>query len=259
MLVEAPVLMQLTSGKEYTLYSGALGISLGCVLMQDGKVVSYASIQLKPHEQNYPTHDLELAVVVFALKIWRHYLYGEKCRIFTDHKSLKYLLTQKDLNLRQRRWLEFFKEYDCIIDYHPGKANVVADALSRKMIYALTLKDCDWRLAPDGALLAQLRVISDLKQMIVNAQKNDTKLQEIVQLVGTGDMTDYAIDENGGLLYKSRLCVSNDMDLRKKILYESHNTVFTMHPGVNIMYQDMKQYYWWRGMEKDISEYELSV
>ena len=91
--------------------------------------------------------------------------------------------------------------------------------------------------------------------MIVNAQKNDTKLQEIVQSISTGDKTDYAIDESGGLLYKSRLCVSNVMDLRKKILYESHNTVFTMHPGGNKMYQDMKQYYWWRGMKKDISEY----
>ena len=199
-------------------------------------MVAYASRQLKPHEQNYPTHDLELAVVVFTLKIWRHYLYGEKCRIFTYHKSLKYLLTQKDLNLRQRRWLELFKDYDCKIHYHLGKANVVVDALSRKMISALSLKDYDWRFEFDGALLAQLRVIPDLKQMIVNAQKNDTKLQEIVQLVSTGDKTDYAIDESGGLLYKSILCVPNVMDLRKKILYESHNIVFTMHPGGNKMY-----------------------
>ena len=153
------------------------------------------------------------------------------------------MLTQKDLNLRQRQWLELFKDYDCIIDYHPGKENAVADALSRKMIYALTLKGYDWRLAPDGALLAQLRVIPDLKQMIVNAQKDDAKLQEIVQLVSTGEKTDYVIDESGDLLYKSRLCVPNVMDLRKKILYESHNTVFTMHPGGNKMYQDMKQYY----------------
>ena len=91
-------------------------------------MVAYASRQLKPHEQNYPTHDLELAAVVFALKIWRHYLYEEKCRIFIDHTSLKYLLTRKDLNLRQHRWLELFKDYDCIIDSHPEKANVVADA-----------------------------------------------------------------------------------------------------------------------------------
>ena len=255
MLVEAPVLTQPTSRKEYTLYSDASGIGLGCVLMQDGKVVAYASRQLKLHEQNYPTHDLELAIVVFALKIWPHYLYGEKCIIFTDHKSMKYLLTQKDLNLRQRRSLELFKDYDYIIDYHPEKANVVADALSRKMISALSLKDCDWRFDYDGALLAQLRVILDLKQMIVNAQKDDTKLQEMVQLVSTGGKTNYAIDESRGLLYKSRLCVPNDMDLRKKILYESHNTVFTMHPGGNKMYQDMKQYYWWRGMENDIFEY----
>ena len=218
-------------------------------------MVAYASRHLKPHEQNYPTRDLELATVVFALKIWRYYLYGEICRIFIGHKSLKYLLTQKDLNLRQRRWLELFNDYDCIIDYHPGKTNVVADALCRKMVSILTLKDYDWRLDSDGALLAQLRVIPDLKQMIVNAHKDDAKLQEIVQLVSTGDKTDYAIDESGGLLYKSRLCVPNDMNLRKKILYESHNTIFTMHPGGNKMYQDMKQYYWWRRMKKDISEY----
>ena len=134
-LVWAPVLTQPTSGRDYTMYSDASRIGLGCVLMQDGKVVAYASRQLKLHEQNYPTHDLELAAVVFALKIWRHYLYGEKCRIFTDHKSLKYLLTQKDMNLRQRLWLELFKDYNCIIDYHPGKENIVADTLSRKMIF----------------------------------------------------------------------------------------------------------------------------
>ena len=237
------------------MYSDASRIGLGCVLMQDGKVVAYASRHLKPYEQNYPTRDLELATVVFALKIWRYYLYGEKCRIFIGHKSLKYLLTQKDLNLRQRQWLELFKYYDCIIDYHPGKANVVADALSRKMVSILTLKDYDWRLDSDGALLAQLRVIPDLKKMIVNAQKDNAKLQEIVQLVSTGDKTDYAIDESGGFLYKSRLCVPNDMNLRKKILYESHNTIFTMHPGGNKMYQDMKQYYRWRRMKKDIFEY----
>ena len=175
-LVEAPVLTQPTSGKEYTLYSDASGIGLGCVLMQDGKVVAYASRQLKPHEQNYPTHDLELAVVVFALKIWQHYLYGGKCRIYTNHMSLKYLLTQKELNLRQRRWLELFKDYDCIIDYYPGKANVVADALSRKTVAAMSLQHSEWRLADDGAILAQLKAQPVLKQMIIDAQKNDEEL-----------------------------------------------------------------------------------
>ena len=100
--------------------------------MQNERVIAYTSRQLKNHETNYPTHDLELAAVVFALKIWRHYLYGETCQVFTDHKSLKYLLTQKELNLRQWRWLELIKDYDLIIDYHLGKANVVADALSQK-------------------------------------------------------------------------------------------------------------------------------
>ena len=127
------------------------------------------------------------------------------------------------------------------------------------MISTLFLKDYDWRFDSDGALLAQLRVIPDLKQMIVNAQKYDAKLQEIVQLVSTGDKTDYAIDESGGLLYKNRLCVPNDMDLRKKILYESHNTVFTMNPGGNKMYEDMKQYYWWRGMKRTFLSTCLSV
>ncbi|CAA0809145.1 Unknown protein, partial [Striga hermonthica] len=107
-------------------------MGLVCVLMQHGKVVAYASRQLKPHEQNYPTHDLELAAVIHAFKIWRHYLYGGKCEIFTDHKSLKYIFTQKELNMRQRRWLELVKDYDCTISYHPGKANMVADASSRK-------------------------------------------------------------------------------------------------------------------------------
>ena len=100
--------------------------------MQHENVIAYASRQLKKHEQNYPTHDLELAAVVFALRIWRHYLYGVPCKIFTDHKSLQYLFTQKELNMRQRRWVELIKDYECTIKYHLGKANAVADALSRK-------------------------------------------------------------------------------------------------------------------------------
>ena len=100
--------------------------------MQKEKVIAYASRQLKTHEKNYTTHDLELGAVVFALKIWRHYLYGTKCTIYTDHKSLQHIFDQKDLNMRQRRWVELLNDYDCNIRYHPGKANVVADALSRK-------------------------------------------------------------------------------------------------------------------------------
>ncbi|WMV37333.1 hypothetical protein MTR67_030718 [Solanum verrucosum] len=120
LLTQAPILTLPIEGKEYVVYSDVSHNGLGCVLMQEGKIISYASRKLKLHELNYPTHDLELVAIVFALKIWRHYLYGEKCHIFTDHKSLKYLGTQKELNLRQRRWLELIKDYDCTIDYHPG-------------------------------------------------------------------------------------------------------------------------------------------
>jgi hypothetical protein len=115
------------------------------MLMQDGQVVPYASRQLKKHEENYPTHDLELAVVVHALKIWRHYIIGHRCEIYTNHKSLKYIFTQSDLNLRQQRWLEQIKDYDMGINYHPGKANVVVDALSQK-------KDCNAMAARELSL-----------------------------------------------------------------------------------------------------------
>jgi hypothetical protein len=131
-LTTTPVLIMPDIHKGFDVYCDAYQQGLGCVLMQEGKVVAYASRQLRKHEQNYPTHDLELAAVVHALKIWRHYMIGNKCQIFTDHKSLKYIFSQKDLNLRQIRWLELIKDYDLDIQYHPGKANVVADALSRK-------------------------------------------------------------------------------------------------------------------------------
>jgi hypothetical protein len=132
-LMAAPVLCLPEEGKTHALYTDASKEGLGVVLLQDRKVIAYASQKLKPHEVNYPTHDLELAAIVFALKKWRHYLYGAEYEVFTDHKSLKYIFTQKDLNLRQRRWMEFLEEYRCPINYHPSKANVVADALSCKV------------------------------------------------------------------------------------------------------------------------------
>jgi len=116
----------------YVVYTDASKKGLGCVLMQKRRVVAYVSRQLKDQEKNYPTHDLELGAVVYAMKIWRHYLYGEECEIHTDHQSLKYIFTQRDLNMRQCRWFELLKDYDSKMFYHPTKANVVADALSRK-------------------------------------------------------------------------------------------------------------------------------
>ncbi|KAK1651111.1 hypothetical protein QYE76_068916 [Lolium multiflorum] len=126
-LTSAPILIMPDITKPFDVYCDASKIGLGCVLMQEGKVISYMSRQLKQHEQNYPTHDLELAAVVLALKVWRHYLMGNRCEIYSDHKS-RSISSQKELNMRQRRWLELIKDYDMEIHYHPGKANVVADA-----------------------------------------------------------------------------------------------------------------------------------
>jgi len=132
LLTTAPVLAQPNIEKLFDVYCDASGIGIGCVLMQEGRVTAYASRQLKPHEENYPTHDLELAAIVHALKIWHHYLLGNTCHLYTDHKSLKYIFTQAELNMLQRRWLKLIKDYDLEVRYHPGKANVVANALSHK-------------------------------------------------------------------------------------------------------------------------------
>ena len=129
------------------MYCDALRAGLGCVLMQSGRVVAYGSRQLKNHEQNYPTHDMELAAVVFALKIWRHYLYSEEFKVYSDHKSLKYIFTQRDLNMRQCIWIEFLEDYDFTLHYHLGKANVVADALNGKSRGALvSIASWEWRM-----------------------------------------------------------------------------------------------------------------
>ncbi|GKC86907.1 putative reverse transcriptase domain-containing protein [Tanacetum coccineum] len=131
-LCDALILSPPDGVEDFVVYCDALNQGLGCVLMQRGKVIAYASRQLKIHEKNYTTHDLELGAVVFALKTWRHYLYGTKSVIYTDHKSLQHIFDQKELNMRQRRWIELFSDYECEIRYHLGKANVVVNALSRK-------------------------------------------------------------------------------------------------------------------------------
>ncbi|GKB06180.1 putative reverse transcriptase domain-containing protein [Tanacetum coccineum] len=131
-LCSAPILALPKGSDNFMVYYNASHKGLGAVLMQRENAIAYASCQLKFHEKNYTTHDLELGAVVFALKMWRHYLYGTKCVVFTNHKSLQHILDQKELNMRQRRWLELLSDYDCVIRYHLGKVNVVADSLSRK-------------------------------------------------------------------------------------------------------------------------------
>jgi hypothetical protein len=119
LLTTAPVLAQPNIEKPFDVYCDASGSGLKCVLMQEGQVIAYASRQLRRHEEHYPTHDLELAAVVHALKIWHHYLLGNTCHLYTGHKSLKDIFTQSELNMRQRRWLELIKDYDLEIHYHP--------------------------------------------------------------------------------------------------------------------------------------------
>nr|GEW53144.1 putative reverse transcriptase domain-containing protein [Tanacetum cinerariifolium] len=167
-LCSAPILALPKGRKDFIVYCDASNKGLGAMLMQREKVISYASCQLKIHEKNYTTHDLELGVVVFALKIWRHYLYGTKCTVFTNHKSLQHILDRKELNMRQRRWLELLSDYDCNIHYHPGKANVVADALSRKE-----------REPPLRVRALVMTIGLDLPRQILNAQTKARKPENI--------------------------------------------------------------------------------
>jgi hypothetical protein len=180
--------------KPFSVYHDACYTGLGCVLTQEGRVVAYSSRQLKVHEKNYPIHDLELAAVVHAQKTWRHYLYGQKCDVYTDHKSLKYIFTQSELNMRQRRWLELIKDYELEIHYHPGKANVVADALSRKsQVNLMVAHPMPYELAKEFDRLSleflnSMRGVTvelepTLEQEIKEAQKNDEKISEIRQLI----------------------------------------------------------------------------
>jgi hypothetical protein len=269
-LVTAPVLTLPNESVGYVVYTDASRKGLRCVLMQEGRVVAYASRQLKDHEKNYPTQDLELAAVVHALKIWRHYLYGAWCEIHTDHQSLKYLFTQKDLNMRQRRWLELIKDYDSQVFYHPGKANVVADALSRKsrdaeaetattideLAQQFSVVQINNTLTGESPTLAALVVQPLTRERIRIAQENDEELRELIAKARNGEASEFQITSEGVLKTKDgRTIVPNHAELRREILNEAHQTQYTIHPRNTKMYQDLKKKFWWRGMKRNVAEY----
>nr|GEZ26966.1 hypothetical protein [Tanacetum cinerariifolium] len=202
-------------------------------LRRDYKVIAYVVRQLKAYEANYPTHDLELVAVVFALKIWRHYLYGETCNIFIDHKSLKYIFTHNELNIRKRRWLELLKDYDTNIQYHHGKANVVADALSRK-----------------SGMLANLQIepeiIRDLEPMNIKLCIRGTK----------GYWASLKIEPK--LILRIKKAQKEDVELwvvLQKSEEDEHMKFQVDNDGSTKMYGDMKQHFWWNGMKQDIATF----
>ncbi|GJZ12689.1 putative reverse transcriptase domain-containing protein [Tanacetum coccineum] len=224
-LCSAPILALPEGSEDFVVYCDASHKGLGAVLMQREKVITYASRQLKVYEKNYTTHDLELGSVVFALNIWRHYLYGTRCTIFTDHKSLQHILDQNELNMWQRRWLELLSDYDCDIRYHPGKANVVADALNQAQFEALKIENL---------------VNEDVGGML---RKNIPKERLEPHADGT-------------LCLHGRSWLPCYGDLRSVIMHESHKSKYFIHPGSEKMYQDMKKLYWWPSMKVDIATYK---
>ncbi|GKA58009.1 putative reverse transcriptase domain-containing protein, partial [Tanacetum coccineum] len=255
-LCSAPILALPEGSEDFIAYCDASKKGLGAVLMQREKVIAYASRQLKIHEKNYTTHDLELGAVVFALKIWRHYLYGTKCTVFTDHKSLQHILNQKELNMRQRRWLELLSDYDCEIRYHPRKANIVADALSRKE-----------RDQPLRVRALVMTIGLDLPKQILNAQTEARKPENIKNEDVGGMLVENAKNPeairteklepraDGTLCLNGRSWLPCYGDLRTVIMHESHKSKYSIHPGSDKMYQDMKKLYWWPNMKADIATY----
>nr|GEX74646.1 putative reverse transcriptase domain-containing protein [Tanacetum cinerariifolium] len=231
-LCSAPILALPEGSEDFIVYCDASNKGLGAMLMQREKVISYASRQLKIHEKNYTTHDLELGAVVFTLKILRHYLYGTKCTLFTDHKSLQHILDQKKLNMRQRRWLELLSDYDCDIHYHPGKANVVTDALSRK--------------EREPLLRVRALVMTsglDLPRQILNPQTEERKPKNIKKEDVGGMLVENSRDPekvrtekleprtDGTLCLNGRSWLPCYGDLRTLIMHESHKSKYSIHPG----------------------------
>ncbi|GJR76299.1 reverse transcriptase domain-containing protein [Tanacetum coccineum] len=242
-LCSAPILSLPEGSEDFVVYCDASLKGFGAVLMQREKVIAYASRQLRKNEENYTTHDLELGAVVFALRLWRHYLYGTKCTVYTDHKSLQYILDQKELNMRQRRWIKLLSDYDCVIRYHPGKANVVTDALSRKDKEPIRVR----------ALVVMVH--NNLPEQIRNAQVEACKEENIGAEGFRGEGEPFEVRSDGTKCLKGRVWLPLFGGLRGLIMLESHKSKYSIHPGSDKMYHDLRKLYWWPNMKADIATY----
>ncbi|GJZ25302.1 putative reverse transcriptase domain-containing protein [Tanacetum coccineum] len=210
----APILALPEGSENFVVYYDASHKQLGAFLMQKEKVTAYASRQLKIYEKNYTTRDLELGAIVFALKMWRNYLYGTKCVVFTDHKSLQHILDQKELNMRQCRWLELLSGYDCEIRYHPMKANV-----------------------------------------ILNAQAKAIKEENVKEENLHGMNKEFETHADGTLYIEKQSWVPHFGGLKDLIMNESQKSKYSINPGSDKMYHDLKKLYWWPNMKAEIATY----
>nr|KAJ0193133.1 hypothetical protein LSAT_V11C800430180 [Lactuca sativa] len=242
-LCSAHVLSLPEGTEDFVDFCDASNQGLGCVLMQRGKVIAYASRQLKAHEVNYTTHELELGAVVFALKIWRHYLYGTKCTIFTDHKSLPHIFDQKDLNMRQRRWVELLSDYECEIRYHPVKANVVADALSRMESSGRKVKN------------QTMTIYSKLPMQIREAQFEALKPENVSIEALRGMEKKLEIRGDGVYCFMDQIWIPKSGGFREIVMEEAHKTRYSVHPSSEKMYLDLKKQYWWPNMKAEIATF----
>ncbi|GJR79410.1 putative reverse transcriptase domain-containing protein [Tanacetum coccineum] len=242
-LCSAPILSLPEGSKDFVVYCDASLKGFGAVLMQREKVIAYASRQLRKNEENYTAHDLELGAVIFALRLWRHYLYGTKCMVYTDHKSLQYILLfdYGELNMRQCRWIKLLSDNDCVIRYHPGKANVVADVLSRKDKEPIRVR----------ALVVMVH--NNLPKQIRNAQVEACKEENIGAEGFHGEGEPFKVRSDGTKCLKGRVWLPIFRGLRGLIMLKSHKSKYSIHPGSDKMYYDLRKLYRWPNMKADIA------
>jgi hypothetical protein len=191
--------------------------------------------------------------------------------VFSDHKSLKYLFDQKELNMRQRRWLELLKDYDFSLNYHPGKANVVADALSRKTLHMSSMMVKEFELLEqfrDLSLVCEMssrsvklrkqKIDNDFLESIRDAQKVDVKFVDLLVASNQTEDGDFKVDDQGVLRFRSRICIPDNDKIKKMILEESNRNSLSIHPGATKMYHDLKKLFWWSGLKRDVAQFVYS-